>query len=131
MKKNKKVKNAKPNLHNGIKFRSKLETYCYKELDANFPSEFEYEKNRYTLLKGFEYNGEKIRPITIKPDFVSNKLKVIIEIKGYPNDAWPLRLKLFKKLLSTKLKDYQFFICKNQTEVNQLIKKLKDENRSI
>lgn len=128
MKRNKKVANAKPNSYNGINFRSKLETFCYKALEVDFPDSFEYEKNKYTIFKDFYFKKEHVRPITIKPDFVSKELKVIIEVKGFPNDAWPLRLKLFKKLLSTKYKDWDFYICKNQSEIKEVIRVIKLTN---
>lgn len=125
MKKNKKIKNATPNTFDGIKFRSKLETFAYRRFKEEGLS-FAYEKHRFILLKGFEYKEEKLRPITIKPDFVDIKSKVIIEIKGWENDAWPIRNKLFKKFLSSKkMIGYKYFICKNQTEINEIIKQLK------
>lgn len=37
-----KVKNATPNIYDGIKFRSKLETYTYKKLkEANIEAGYE------------------------------------------------------------------------------------------
>ena len=44
------------------------------------------------------YNkGSKIRPITYTPDFVDPNGKFIIETKGYANESFPLRWKLFKQ----------------------------------
>lgn len=116
-----KVKNATPNEYDGIKFRSKLETYTYKKLkEANIYSE--YEQHRYELLPAFTFQGNKVRAITYLPDFVGENF--IIECKGFPNEAWPLREKLFKYYLrDTK---YKFYIVHTQKEVDKLISKLKN-----
>lgn len=116
-----KVKNATPNEYDGIKFRSKLETYTYKKLkEANIYSE--YERHRYELLPAFTFQGSKIRAITYLPDFVGDNF--IIECKGFPNEAWPLREKLFKyHLRDTK---YKFYIVHTQKEVDKLISELKN-----
>lgn len=116
-----KVKNATPNEYDGIKFRSKLETYTYKKLkEANIYSE--YEQHRYELLPAFTFQGSKIRAITYLPDFVGDNF--IIECKGFPNEAWPLREKLFKYYLrDTK---YKFYIVHTQKEVDKLISELKN-----
>lgn len=116
-----KVKNATPNEYDGIKFRSKLETYTYKKLkEANIYSE--YEQHRYELLPAFTFQGSKIRAITYLPDFVGNNF--IIECKGFPNEAWPLREKLFKYYL--KDTNYKFYIVHTQKEVDKLISELKN-----
>lgn len=116
-----KVKNATPNEYDGIKFRSKLETYTYKKLkEANIYSE--YEQHRYELLPAFTFQGNKVRAITYLPDFVGENF--IIECKGFPNEAWPLREKLFKYYLrDTK---YKFYIVHTQKEVDKLISELKN-----
>ena len=116
-----KVKNATPNEYDGIKFRSKLETYTYKKLkEANIYSE--YEQHRYELLPAFTFQGNKVRAITYLPDFVGNNF--IIECKGFPNEAWPLREKLFKYYL--KDTNYKFYIVHTQKEVDKLISELKN-----
>lgn len=45
----------------------------------------------------------KIREITYTPDitFMIEDLKVIIEVKGFENDVFPLKRKLFRKYLET------------------------------
>ena len=94
--KNKKVRNATPLIYNGIKFRSKLEAYCYKKLKEN-DLEVEYENNKYVLLEKFIYEGKTVLPITYTPDFVGKNF--IIECKGNMNETFPLRWKLFKNYL--------------------------------
>ena len=52
---NKKVKNARITIYDGISFKSKLEVYCYKKLKENgIP--FEYEPKVYTLFVGNKPN---------------------------------------------------------------------------
>ena len=115
------VKNATPNEYDGIKFRSKLETYTYKKLkEANIYSE--YEQHRYELLPAFTFQGNKVRAITYLPDFVGDNF--IIECKGFPNEAWPLREKLFKYYLRNT--NYKFYIVHTQKEVDKLISELKN-----
>ena len=122
-KKEGKVKNATPTQLDGIKFRSKLEAYTYTKLkEAKIP--IEYEKHRYMLLPSFIFENKTIRAITYLPDFVGSNF--IIECKGYPNDSWALREKLFKYYLVNNLPNYKFYIVHNQKEVDQLVKELKD-----
>ena len=58
-----KVKNATAVDAYGIHFRSKLELYTYEAfMKAGIP--VKYEPKHFTLLKSFEWMGQKIRPIT-------------------------------------------------------------------
>ena len=123
-KKEGKVKNATPTQLDGIKFRSKLEAYTYKKLkEANIYAE--YEQYRYILLPSFIFENRTVRAITYLPDFVGSNF--IIECKGFPNEAWPLREKLFKYYLTNNMPNYSFYLVRNQKQVDELIKKLKDE----
>lgn len=122
-KKEGKVKNAQPNIYDGIRFRSKLETYTYKKLkEAKINAE--YEQHRYTLLPSFKFNNKTVRAITYLPDFVGKDF--IIECKGFPNEAWPLREKLFKFYLANCLPNVNFYLVRNQKQVDELIDKLKN-----
>lgn len=116
------VKNATPNEYDGIRFRSKLETYTYKMLKENHINA-EYEKHKYELLPAFTYLGKKVRPMTYLPDFVGDTF--IIECKGYPNDAFPIKKKLFEYYLVSNNINKQYHIVRNQKEVNELINLLK------
>lgn len=117
-----KVRNATPNMYDGIKFRSKLETYTYKKLkETKIP--IEYEQHRYILLPAFTFNGKRYRDMTYLPDFVGNGF--IIECKGYPNEAWPLREKLFNYYLYNNEPNTKFYVVHNQKQVDELIDKLK------
>ena len=120
------VKNATPNIVDGIKFRSKLESYTYKKLkEANIYAD--YEQHRYELLPAFDFSGKKIRAITYLPDFVGHNF--IIECKGFPNEAWPLREKLFKYYMNRFLPNYRFYLVHTQKEVDAMIDELKTNKR--
>lgn len=116
------IKNATPNEYDGIKFKSKLETYTYKKLkEANIHAD--YEQHRYELLPAFTFGNKKYRPMTYLPDFVGETF--IIECKGFPNEAWPLREKLFNYYLYQHNSDMKFYIVHTQKQVDELIKELK------
>ena len=116
------VKNAQPNIYNGIKFRSKLETYTYKKLkEAKIFAE--YEPTHFELIPKFEYQGEKVRAMTYLPDFVGKDF--IIECKGLIGDSFPLRWKIFKYTLMKQNSHYKLYLVRNQKQVDELIKKLK------
>lgn len=120
------VKNATPNIVDGIKFRSKLESYTYKKLkEANIYAN--YEQHRYELLPAFDFSGKKIRAITYLPDFVGHDF--IIECKGFPNEAWPLREKLFKHYMNRFLPNHRFYLVHTQKEVDAMIDELKTNKR--
>ena len=122
---NKKIKNATPIEADGIKFRSKLELYTYKKLkDANIVTE--YEQHKYELLPAFVFHGKKIRAMTYLPDFVGKGF--IIECKGFANDAFPLRKKLFEFWLSVHEPETQYHVVRTQKEVDQLVENLKSLN---
>lgn len=118
------VKNATPNIYDGIKFRSKLETYTYKKLkEANIF--VEYESTHFELIPKFEYQGEKVRAMTYLPDFVGKDF--IIECKGLMGDSFPLRWKIFKYTLMKNNSNYKLYLVRNQKQVDALIQQLKQE----
>lgn len=116
-----KVRNATPNIYDGIKFRSKLETYTYKKLkEAGIDAE--YESTHFELIPKFKYNGEKVRAMTYLPDFVGKNF--IIECKGLVTDSFPLRWKIFKYYLKQENKDYKLFLVRNQKQVDEMVNEL-------
>lgn len=121
---NKKVRNATPNIVDGIKFRSKLESYCYKALkEAGIIAE--YENHRYVLLEPFKFRGESIRAMSYTPDFVGDGF--IIECKGFANESFPLRWKLFKWYLYSKGIETELYLVKTQKEVMEMVEILKQK----
>ena len=116
-----KVKNVQPNIYDGIRFRSKLETYTYKKLkEANILAD--YEPTHFMLIPKFEYQGKKVRAMTYLPDFVGKDF--IIECKGVIGDAFPLRWKIFKYTLMNSNSNYKLYLVRNKKQVDELINSL-------
>lgn len=120
---NVKIKNATKTEFDGIKFDSKLELYTYNKLKEN-EIKAEYAPFSFTLVPPFIYNEEKVRAMTYKPDFVGESF--IIECKGFPNDSFPLRWKMFKYSLLNNNLSYDLYWVRNPKEVDEMIIKIKD-----
>ena len=120
----------------GITFASGLEKYMYKALkQANIKNE--YEGQTYTLVEGFQFeissyerqsNGKgqfvdrgnkKILPIKYTPDFVNENF--IIECKGRANESFPMRWKLFKRMINISRPYVTLYKPQNQKECDQVI----------
>ena len=126
--------------YNGIEFQSLLEKKMYQLLhEQEIP--VEYEEHSFTVFDALVYpqacyegtpkklynKGSKVRSITYTPDFVDPNGKWIIETKGYANESFPLRWKLFKRHLKENNLAYVLFMPRNKTqclEVLELIKQL-------
>ena len=133
-----KVKNAKKSTYDGKNFQSNLELYCYKQL-KEAKIFVEYEETTFTIFDALVYpqacyegtskklynKGSKIRPITYTPDFVDPNGKFIIETKGYANESFPLRWKLFKKHLKDNNKQYVLFMPRNKKQVIEVVELIK------
>ena len=140
-----KVRNATISTVDGINFKSKLEAYCYKRLKEEH-IQVDYEKYIFVLQPAFECKSEsiepnkrtkkfekatkKIRPITYTPDFVSIEGNWIIECKGFPNDLFPLKWKIFKWYLTQQNINTILFLPRNMKQVDEVIELIKNsENR--
>ena len=137
---NKKVRNATAKVYKGIKFRSKLELFTYRKLeDAGIDAL--YEKKKYVLQEGFRYSATvyephktkgyiptttKIRDITYTPDFVDPHGRWIIEVKGFANDVFPVKWKMFKNYLMQQDDPPVLFLPKNQKQVLETIELIKE-----
>lgn len=150
--KNKKILNTVPFKYGDINFKSELEVRVYKTLIEN-GIEPKYEKVKYTLWKGFypkvpffneikkgvnkhilALDKTKVMNITYTPDFTFtyDGIFVIIEAKGYENDVFPLKKKMFRKVLERKRGPVLFFevYSKKQTEqAIQIIKNYVEQNK--
>lgn len=123
-------KKKKPE-YNGITFDSNLEVVMYKLLESSDIS-FEYTPKSFTLIEGFLFDNDsyerrmngkdefknrghsKVRPMTYKPDFIVGDEDFIVEVKGWANETFPIRWKLFKeKLFKEKSKSV---LMKPQTQ---------------
>ena len=143
---NKKVRNATLCEYKGIKFRSKLEVFCYKEL-LKLKVPIKYEEERIELypkfsnqVHVFQPNRNKILaekpckflPITYTPDFIlewKDKL-IVVEAKGRPNDSYPLKKKMFLNYLGeierVQQTECYFFEPHNQRQMLQCIEIIKN-----
>lgn len=141
---NKKIKNATSTEFNGIKFKSKSEVMVYKILlQEGFKPN--YEPTKYIIWEGFkpsvltykpDKSGElviqnkKLIDITYTPDFLfvapDNKTLVILEVKGFCNDLYPVKEKMFRKFLEELSENYNqpvvFFQIKTKKQLLQAIK---------
>ena len=140
---NKKVKNATVIEYNGVAFKSKLEATFYRILlQAGF--EPQYERRTYLLWKGckptvpfytkdrktklLKLDKTKLRNMTYTPDFTFNYngRLIIIEAKGKENDTYPLKRKLFRRLLEDCTHDNPlFFEVFTQKQLLQAIEIIK------
>lgn len=111
------VKTKKSYPFKGVEYKSGLERNMAMLLDSN-GIVFAYEPKSMQLIESFKFpfksyerqvngkgeminRGEKtVRGITYTPDFVGKDF--IIETKGYANETFPLRWKLFKQMLTEK-----------------------------
>lgn len=140
---NKKIKNATPEEYNNIKFKSKLEVMAYKTLvQAGF--EPKYEPYTYIIWKGFKptvpfytrckginsLNLTKLRDVTYTPDiyFEYKNLKIIMEIKGFQNELFGYKFKMFRKYIEDleDNKDYLIFEIFTKRQLLEAIKVIKE-----
>ena len=120
----------------GITFASGLERYMYQAL-KKAKIKAEYEGETFTLIDGFEFdttsherqsNGKgefkdrgnkKILPIRYTPDFVNSKF--IIECKGRANESFPMRWKLFKRMINKQRPYVTLYKPQNQKECDRVV----------
>ena len=154
---NKKVKNAKEWKFDNILFKSGLELFCYKQLSGEGipclyePSSFElipalridfqcYE----SIGKIYRDDKKKItnstkrfdlvpttRGISYTPDFIDPNGRWIIETKGYSNDSFPLRWKLYKKYLAEVGFTGILMKPENHAEILQCIEIIKNDKKEV
>ena len=102
-----------------------------------------YEGETFTLQEGFMFDnesyerqsngkgdmvdkgGKRILPIKYTPDFIGKDF--IIETKGRPNESFPMRWKLFKRLVTQQFPNYTLFKPQNQKECDKVIEILKSQ----
>lgn len=156
---NRKIINATPTIEGGVAFKSKLEASIYRVLvqeglnpryepeafvlmDEFTPKISFYTKNS---LKRKNKNVIKLSPNTMidmrtiqsweyTPDFYFQYLnyRIYIEVKGFPNDITPYKLKLFRKILeqlqeNNKSYIYEFWEIYNKAELLDCIEHIKHD----
>ena len=138
---NKKIKNATKKEYDGIMFKSLVEVMIYKTLLQHGFKPI-YEGHKYPIWKGFKpnipfyipdkignlkLNNVKIQDITYTPDFVflgpDNNTLIIFEIKGFQNDTYPLKEKMFRLFLEENFDSSKvlFFKIKNKKQCLEAI----------
>jgi hypothetical protein len=122
--------------YDGINFASGLEKYMYMALKKN-KIKAKYEGETFVLINGFHFENEsyerqangkgelinrgskRILPIKYTPDFIGNNF--IIETKGRANESFPIRWKLFKRLITEQFPAYTLYKPQNQRECDRVI----------
>lgn len=143
---NKKIKNATKTTESGIAFKSETEARIYKALIAEGFDPL-YEKVTFTL-------SEKIRPtvpffnrikgllgldmkpvqaITYTPDFTFeyNGILIVIEVKGFENDVFPVKRNLFRKHLETLSQPSMFFEVRTKKELLEALRIIRMESPQV
>ncbi len=135
---------AKKISYDGINFASGLERYMYMAL-KKAKIKAKYEGETFVLLNGFHFpnkcyarqangkgdfkdRGEKrILPIKYTPDFIGDDF--IIETKGRANESFPMRWKLFKKLVTEQFPQYTLYKPQNQAECDRVIEIIRSSQK--
>ena len=130
--------------YDGHNFASGLAKYMYMAL-VKAKIKAKYEGETFVLLNGFHFENEvyerqanskgefihrgekRILPIKYTPDFIGEDF--IIETKGRPNESFPIRWKLFKKLVTEQFPSYVLFKPQNQKECDRVIEILKSKRK--
>jgi len=124
--------------YDGINFASGLERYMHMALKKAKIKAL-YEGETFELQEAFDFpfesyercgnskgeyknrGNKKILNIKYTPDFVGRGF--IIETKGRANESFPLRWKMFKKLISeNKLEPFILYKPQNQKECDETIR---------
>ena len=141
---NKKIINASPLEYDGISFKSKLEKIAYQTLkEQGFP--VLYEPKKFIIWEGFRPNvpfynkdastrmlkmdSKKVIDISYTPDlmFEYNNHLIIIEMKGFENNTYPLKKKIFRKWLESNYPNsiyFEIFTKKQLLQAIDIIKNL-------
>ena len=141
---NKKIINASPLEYDGISFKSKLEKMAYQTLkEQGFP--VLYEPKKFIIWEGFRPNvpfynkdastrmlkmdSKKVIDISYTPDlmFEYNNYLIIIEMKGFENNTYPLKKKIFRKWLESNYPNsiyFEIFTKKQLLQAIDIIKNL-------
>lgn len=142
---NKKIKNASPLGYDGISFKSKLEKMAYQTLkEQGFP--VLYEPKKFIIWEGFRPNvpfynkdastrmlkmdSKKVIDISYTPDliFEYNNHLIIIEMKGFENNTYPLKKKIFRKWLESNYPNSIYFEIFTKKQLLQAIDIIKNLN---
>jgi len=130
--------------YDGINFNSGLERYTYIALKKEGLYDG-YEQEVFTLIEGFTFSnecysrtmankgdftnrgGKRVLPIRYTPDFTGEDF--IIECKGFANESFPMRWKLFKLWLTQNQDGRILYKPSNQKEVDRTIELIKQRRK--
>lgn len=136
---------AKKVSYDGINFASGLEKYMYIAL-KKAKIKAAYEGQTFELVEAFDFafksierqgNGKgeyrdrgnkKIQNIKYTPDFIGSDF--IIETKGRANESFPIRWKLFKKLMTEQFPAYTLYKPQNQSECDKVIQIITNKKKA-
>lgn len=135
---NRKIMNASPLEFEGISFKSQLEKMAYQTLRENgLPAE--YESRKFIIWEGFKptvpfYNrdnstrmlkldNKKLVDCSYTPDFTFEYkgYLVILELKGFENNIFPLKKKMFRRYLEEHHPKSVFFEVYTKKQLLQAI----------
>lgn len=147
---NKKVRNATVIECDGITFRSILEQKTYIELrDAGYAPQYEVEKiglldsfrpkttwyvdGEPQVTKGKKQQNTTVLGKSYTPDFkvTLGDTVVYVEVKGHPNDVYPVTRKMFLKWIDEQDNDIIFseiHSIKGLKKFMEVLKQVKTEN---
>tara|TARA_R100001015_G_C4618114_1_gene174542 strand:- start:440 stop:895 length:456 start_codon:yes stop_codon:yes gene_type:complete len=132
--------------YDGITFASGLERYMYMALKKAKIKAL-YEGETFELQEAFDFpfksyercgnskgdyknrGNKKIFNIKYTPDFVGKGF--IIETKGRANESFPLRWKMFKKLISERrIGSFTLYKPQNQKECDETVRLILSEQKN-
>lgn len=153
MPENRKIKNASPTSFCNVNFKSTIEKTIYKSLieqgiSPNYegvtyvlspktrPCHTPYytrRKDRKTKLYALKLEMSPIEEITYTPDFTFelNGIFVVLEVKGWVNDVFPVKRNLFRKYLESLDKPVMFFEVRSKKELLRALEIVKMETKQI
>jgi hypothetical protein len=122
---NKKVRNARRSIVDGISFDSELEKYCYHSLSNNLIA-FTF-KPKYVLQEAFTYLDEMVEEIAMYPDFYLVHQHLLVDTKGFKTQEFLLKVKFLKKNLVLQQEPPPILLPRTVQEVDSLIYKLRHQ----
>jgi hypothetical protein len=114
---------AKKVFQDGVKFDSKLEMYCYNQLNTHdIPFEFQVKINLMPKFK--DVNGKAIREMNLICDFILSlkERTLFVDTKGFFTADAKLKYKLLKYKIYLDGNLGEIIFLRNKKEVDNFIK---------
>lgn len=87
--------------------------------------EFGYESQTWELVPRQTFQGETLKAVTYTPDFTIGD--VVVEIKGWRNDVYPLKRKLIAAFIKRMRPDTIFIEANSPREMREAITRIKQK----